>query len=146
MNGAPASYRPATPCWQCHWFGYLMAENPHGICVKPSLNAMITTPREGCAFWSREPGLDDAGGAAPVPLKREDPQRAAFTRERARLEKIHALAERARLPAGVYAEVGFRDGTLVLGWIHPDRQIDRAPLEAEIERLGVNAAIRAGRL
>lgn len=134
------------PCWHCRWFGYLMAENAHGLCVKPSINGMITSPSEGCAFWSREPGLDDAGGAAPAALEREAPQRAAIDRERARLEKIHALGERARLPHGVYAEVGFRDGTLVLGWIHPDRRIDRAPLEAAIERLGVNAAIRAGRL
>ena len=134
------------PCWHCHWFGYLMAENRHGLCVRPSSSGMITIPKHGCAFWRKEPGIEDVPGQATVPLERGDPARAAIDRERARLEKIHALGERARLPAGVYAEVGFRDGTLVLGWIHPDRQIDRAPLEAEIERLGVNAAIRAGRL
>ena len=136
--------RPFTPCWHCHWFGYLLAENPHGACVKPTNSPLATAPREGCAFWTREPGADEGG--APRPLEPGAPARRAIDRERARLVKIQELAERARLPYGIHAEVSCREGLVVVGWIRPDRQVDMPALEAEIERLGINAAIRAGRL
>lgn len=137
------------PCWHCQWFGYLMAENRHGQCQKPSNVPMITIPAGGCAFWEREAGVDDC--PRPEPLRAGSPARAAFDRERARLMEIREKAEaevrrRRLLPDGFYVEVGFRDGTVVLSGGRVDRTADRAALEDQVARLGVNAAIRAGRL
>lgn len=133
------------PCWHCHWFGYLMAENRHGQCQKPTNVPMITMPEEGCAFWQREPGVDDGG--KPAPLRPGDPARLAFNRERARLVKITALGEGARVQGmQLHPACIDRSGILSLGDCHSLREDQVAQAEAAIERLGVNAAIRAGRL
>ncbi|WP_377153371.1 hypothetical protein ACFJIX_18060 [Roseateles sp. UC29_93] len=138
------NWQDPRPCWHCHWFGYLMAENPHGQCQKPTNVPMITRPAQGCAFWRREPGVDDGG--APAPLHPDDPARRGFDRERERLVKITALGERANLKGmNLYPECIDRTGILVLG-NHLLRGDDAAQADAAIERLGVNAAIRAGRL
>lgn len=133
------------PCWQCQWFGYLMAENSHGQCQKPTNVPMITMPNDGCAFWQREPGADDGG--QPAPLHPDDPGRHGLDRERDRLVKINALGERARLNGmPLYPQCLDRSGILILGDYHRLRGDEIAQAEAAIERLGVNAAIRAGRL
>lgn len=144
MQGGPSYYLPDHPCWTCHWFGYLRAENRHGFCVNPQLHAMAVTPSTGCAFWRREPGADD-DMARPAAVEDGSPACRAVQRERARLVRIQEQGERARLPLGMHAVCGSRDGFLVVGgWrIRPDTV---PAAEAEIERLGVNAAIRAGRL
>jgi len=132
------------PCSTCHWFGYLMAENPRGRCVRPGNYGTITSPASGCAFWTYEPGTDDV---QPPRLQPDDPARAVIERERDRLVKIHKLGERARLPHGIWPEVRDRSGILThTGIPEHRRDIDPAELDAKIERLGVNAAIRAGRL
>jgi hypothetical protein len=139
------------PCWQCHWFGYLMAENPHGICVRPSNLAMIPMPAHGCAFWEREPGTDDDQVGRPPPLRPGEPARRAVDAERERLVEILALAEeearrRKVLPYGFYVDVAQRTGTLGLTGGHRDHPADREKLRTAIDGLGVSAAIRAGRL
>ena len=140
--------RKGGPCWECHWFGYLMAENPHGLCLLPTSNAMATIPKEGCAFWRGEPGASDGG--RPEPLEQDSPARIAIDRARRRLERIQDLAEaevrRSPLPAGFWPQVGSTDGNVVLSGGRRDHPADRATLEAKVARLGVNAAVRAGKL
>lgn len=140
--------RKGGPCWECHWFGYLMAENRHGLCLQPTSVGMITIPAAGCSAWRREPGSDDGG--RPTPLERGSPARLAIDRERGRLERIQELAEaelrKSPLPHGFWPAVGFRDGTIVLSGGRPDHPADRAALETKVARLGVNAAVRAGKL
>lgn len=124
-----------------------MAESPHGFCVKPSLVAMITKPSEGCAFWREEPRADELAALRRRRLESGSSEARAVARERARLERIQQLGERARLPHGIWVEVEDRRGLLTHTDIQKDRRdVDPAALVAEIERLGVNNAIRAGRL
>lgn len=147
MNGAPADPIVNRPCVACHWFGYLMAENRHGACVRPGNVPMIATPKDGCAFWRLEPRADQLASERSRRLEYGSPEARAVRRERARLERIQQLGERARLPHGIWPEVADRRGFLThTGVPEHRRDIDPAELDAEIERLGVNAAIRAGRL
>jgi hypothetical protein len=124
-----------------------MAENPHGACVRPSNVAMITSPSTGCAFWRLDERADELARERSRRLEYGSPEARAVRRERARLERILQLGERARLPHGIWVEVADRRGFLTHTGIPADRRdVDPAAVEAEIERLGVNAAIRAGRL
>lgn len=144
MNGAPASLKPITPCWHCHWFGYQMAENSHGQCQLPTNVPMVATPSDGCAFWVREPGSDDGG--PPAPLHPKDPARRALNEERARLVRITTLGERAALDGmRLHPECIDRSGVLGIRY-HRLSASDLQRAEEVIERMGVNAAIRAGRL
>lgn len=141
----------ARPCWQCHWFGYLMAENPHGFCVRPGGSGMISIPKNGCAFWLREAGIDDEPTRRPAPLEPGDPARAAIEHERGRLMHILGLAEdesrrRGILPYGFYVDVASREGTLNLTGGHRDHPTDRRQLCARVEALGVNMAVKSGKL
>lgn len=143
MTGSHIFSSAQRPCWHCHWFGYLMHENPHGICLRPHCVPVVATPRAGCAHWRREPSADDAT-RPPAALRPGSPARQRIDAERARLDRIAEQASRAKLPCGVYAVCLDRSGILVAdGCRGAD---ERASAEAIIERLGVNAAIRAGRL
>lgn len=99
----------------------------------------------------REPGADDEPGATWSPahpqalVGRQHIEWAAATR--ARLQRILAMSDRARLPAGVYVKVLGLCGRLDVAsygrWPDP---AELASWRAELERLGLNAAVNAGRL
>ncbi|SEL11530.1 hypothetical protein SAMN05216359_105249 [Roseateles sp. YR242] len=143
MQGGSNFYPDPTPCWHCHWFGYLMAENGHGVCVNPNLVAVVATPRNGCAHWRREPGSDDSAWP-PEAVGYRSPVQVRIEAERDRLVKIRELGQRAALPHGVYAECRDRSGILAPSGF--GLTADPSEAQAVIERLGVNAAIRSGRL
>ncbi len=143
MTGSHIFSAAQRPCWHCHWFGYLMAENSHGTCLNPRAVPMVATPRTGCAHWRREPGADDAMSAPPA-LRPGSQARARIDAERARLDRIQEHGSRVKLTPGVYAVCMDRSGLLGVGGYREPEDVGAA--EAAIERLGVNAAIRAGRL
>jgi hypothetical protein len=61
MNGAPSDYleQHAHPCWYCRYWGGLIDGGPHGLCLNKKLTPVTAVPAEGCAFYEREPGVDD---------------------------------------------------------------------------------------
>ena len=65
------------PCWHCTYFIALVYEGAAARCVRAGQLSIQAAPTTGCAFWQREPGVDDEprppfvpGGAAR--LKRQD--------------------------------------------------------------------------
>ena len=58
MNGAPSDPPNSRPCWYCHWWGGEYARL-HGLCNRPNGNRVQANPSVGCAFFEREPGVDD---------------------------------------------------------------------------------------
>jgi hypothetical protein len=62
MNGAPSESlsMPERPCWYCRWWGGEYARL-HSLCDRPNGNRVQAQPRTGCAFFEREPGVDDDG-------------------------------------------------------------------------------------
>ena len=55
------------PCWHCKSFGAMIYGGTAALCWRPGAVPVQAQPREGCAFWEREPGADDEQ-AAPVPI------------------------------------------------------------------------------
>jgi hypothetical protein len=47
-----------TPCWQCQFYAG-MTPGAYGLCRRPNASKVKASPETGCAFWSREPGVDD---------------------------------------------------------------------------------------
>jgi hypothetical protein len=47
--------------WSCARFeGEVVAGGVHAVCrQRPEQLAIVARPRDGCAFWMREPGADD---------------------------------------------------------------------------------------
>ena len=143
-NYLPLTAPTKGPCWTCHWFGFLMAENNHAMCVNPALCPIRATPSDGCAFWVK------GDGGSMARLEHDSPEREAINVERDRLEKILELGRRAesKLPYGVYVEVVNRGGLLTLS-VPPHSHYRGGTVEELmpiVERTGVNNAIRAGRL
>jgi hypothetical protein len=62
MNGVPSDFRErlSRPCWYCHFWGGTSGSS-HGLCARPGGNVKQAQPRMGCAFYEREPGVDDDG-------------------------------------------------------------------------------------
>ena len=53
-----ATQARALGCYACtHFHGRFFAE--HVVCENRGGVQVIGTPRDGCAFWEREPGADD---------------------------------------------------------------------------------------
>jgi hypothetical protein len=48
------------PCWYCRWWGG-QVYGIHGLCTRPDGSPVQASPRTGCAFFEREPGVDDDG-------------------------------------------------------------------------------------
>ncbi len=122
-----------------------MAENPHGLCLKPSSNGIASLPRDGCAFWRREPGTDDRAGP-PAGFEEGSPERERLERQRARLVRIQEIAIRdAKLPMHFHVYVADLSGRLVVDG--PVLMRDRLlALQDQVDRLGVSVAIRTGRI
>lgn len=99
----------------------------------------------------REPGADDEPGDtwspvhAHVVVSLRHSEWARSTRER--LQRILAMSDRARLPAGVYVKVQGLCGRVDVAYYGrwPDHA-ELASWRTELERLGINAAVHAGRL
>jgi hypothetical protein len=54
----PATGARARGCYTCaHFHGRLMAQ--HVVCEQGGGIQVIGTPKNGCAYWEREPGADD---------------------------------------------------------------------------------------
>jgi hypothetical protein len=60
MNGSPSDSKAMLrrPCWYCHWWGGTSG-SAHSLCERPGGTAKKAQPRTGCAFYEREPGVDD---------------------------------------------------------------------------------------
>jgi hypothetical protein len=81
MNGAPSDHREllGRPCWYCRWWGGTSGPG-HGLCARPGGNVKQAQPRMGCAFYEREPGVDDDAWQptwAPLPELKAPSQRRA---------------------------------------------------------------------
>ncbi|UDF33534.1 UNVERIFIED_ORG: hypothetical protein LHJ69_12965 [Shinella sp. XGS7] len=140
------------PCWTCHWFGYMHSADS-SFCVNPASCCNRSQAPRGCSQWMRETGTDDIDPTAwrPRPINPSSALAQQCLDERLRLEKIYAHGERAYLLIrrdvvwGIYVTVTDRSGLLgvMAGSALPHHLA--AAMEI-VERLGVNAAIRAGRL
>lgn len=47
------------PCWTCHWYGGMTAQNTAALCSNAACCAVRSQPENGCARYEREPGSDD---------------------------------------------------------------------------------------
>jgi hypothetical protein len=61
MNGAPSDSlsMPARPCWYCRYFGRM--GGAHSAVCERGDGLLRSQPENGCAFYEREPGVDDDG-------------------------------------------------------------------------------------
>lgn len=130
-----------------------MQNDSTAFCMNPSCSASRAQAAQGCSQWLREPGADDKDPQSwrprPIRLANPDAQRCAALR--LRLERINTLGERAynqikhELCWGIYVHVVDQSGLLGItaGSAKPETL---AAAMAIVERIGVNAAIRAGRL
>jgi hypothetical protein len=60
MFGLPSDHleHGTRPCWYCtHWGGPYTGY--HGLCNRPDNPRVQATMADGCAFYEREPGVDD---------------------------------------------------------------------------------------
>lgn len=48
------------PCWHCRFFAGIDSSGLAALCSSGPVRSM---PHNGCAFWEREPGVDDEPGA-----------------------------------------------------------------------------------
>lgn len=48
-----------TPCWHCRHFGGMTARGAAARCGRPAGAPVRALPSRGCAFFEREPGVDD---------------------------------------------------------------------------------------
>jgi hypothetical protein len=46
------------PCWVCQHYER-MTPRANVVCGRPNASRIQATPETGCAFWSRDPGVDD---------------------------------------------------------------------------------------
>jgi hypothetical protein len=120
------------------------------LCLNPCCCRNQSQPHSGCSQWQREPGTDDEPASTwepPIATQgRRDPHIAHCEAMRDRLDKIYEMSRRANLPKYVYVKAAGRSGLLELSmspWIKPD---EVARHQKELDRLGLNAAINAGRL
>lgn len=75
MNGAQSDYRDllSRPCWYCRHFGQM--GGAHSAVCNRDEGHLRSQPETGCAFFEREPGVDDDGwtpavidqGRGPIP-------------------------------------------------------------------------------
>lgn len=54
------------PCWHCTSFVAMIYGGTAALCSRPGAVPVQAQPREGCAFWAREPGADDEPAAPPA--------------------------------------------------------------------------------
>lgn len=47
------------PCWHCASFVAMIYGGTAALCNRPGAVPVQAQPRDGCAFWVRQPGADD---------------------------------------------------------------------------------------
>ena len=50
------------PCWHCTHFIALVYQGTAARCARADKQSIQAAPTTGCAFWQREPGVDDEPG------------------------------------------------------------------------------------
>ncbi|MFN3303160.1 MAG: hypothetical protein ACK44A_05500 [Roseateles sp.] len=91
MAHAPASKAHITaavprhekPCWQCHWYGYMVDEDA-AFCLHPEGLAIRPAALYGCCSYTLEPCMDTGSLAprpAPTPSRSACAQRMLAQRE-----------------------------------------------------------------
>jgi hypothetical protein len=61
----PSTYTtPSSPCWHCHFYGGLNSDGAHARCTH-ARSLIQAAPAHGCAFFEREPGVDDEPDQVP---------------------------------------------------------------------------------
>ena len=69
--------RPMTPCWHCISFVALTAQGSAAVCGRTrsgSSTSVVASPRRGCAFFTREVGVDDEPDWVPQPVSQAELQ------------------------------------------------------------------------
>jgi hypothetical protein len=59
VPGALDASAPIGPCWYCTWWGGVAPGGVNGLCARPKHMPVTGRPEQGCAYWEREPGVDD---------------------------------------------------------------------------------------
>ena len=59
MNHFVLASGSARPCWYCHWFDGMTAQNTCALCLREGGPRVRSDPQNGCSCWQREPGSDD---------------------------------------------------------------------------------------
>lgn len=62
MSHANLSNPGTKPCWHCHWFDGMTAQDTAALCSNKTCPRVRSQPENGCCSWEREPGSDDESG------------------------------------------------------------------------------------